>query len=211
MFFRAAASYAAPMPTCPRCGAATLPNGVCPSCRAAGRPSAARAPTPPPAPAGLILREIADDDAGADLPPAIVLTELPPDAAGVVLRELPADAPAHGIILGEIVEDELIEGFEATLHEPAPVRAKAPPPPPPPRRAAPALEAFPTAACPSCGTPTHDAYATFCEACGARMPRVRRAPAASGAADDRVRCRRCGLANDASRSACTNCGQRLNF
>jgi hypothetical protein len=160
------------------------------------------------------LRELGPDD-DADLPQAIVLRELPAAPAGRVLRELPVEAApisaaALGLVLEEVEPDEgvpTIDGFEATTLEARAPRARPAPPPPPPKRAAPALQAFPTEACPSCGTPTADLRAAFCDACGERLPRVRRA--ATPAAGDRKICRRCGLGNALDKASCTNCGQRL--
>lgn len=175
----------------------------------AGRPLSAARPAPAE---GLILRELGPDE-DADLPQAIVVRALPSAPAGIVLRELPPEpvsAAELGLVLEEVEADDgvpLLDGFEATTLESRAPRARPPPPPPPPKRAAPALEAFPTAACPSCGTPTADPRAAFCDACGERLPRVRRAAAPS--ASDRKICRRCGLGNAVDKAACTNCGQRL--
>ncbi len=199
------------MPVCARCGGAAFNQGVCVACGLGARPRPL-----PPAPAapshvtsqGLILREITEDE--PDLPQAIVIRN-PPPAPGLILRELPPE-PGDGLILRELEPeddgDPLIEGFEGTQLEARGPRARPPPSPPPPRRPAPALEAFAAEQCPSCTTPLADPYAPFCDACGYKMPRVRRAAAAAGAENSR-KCRRCGLANALDRSACTNCGQRL--
>lgn len=171
-------------------------------------------PDLPPAPAGLILREITDDDDG--LPQAVVVRGQPVVTPGPVIRPAPPEpVPVAGIILRELEPEELelplMEGFEGTQLDPtAPRRRAAPPPPPAPtgrRRAGPAFEAFPTEQCPSCSTSLADPLAPFCGACGFRMPRVRKAAAPT--AEATKKCRRCGLANAVDRSACTNCGQRL--
>lgn len=180
-----------------------------------GAPAPRPVSGPRPGPVeGLILRELGPED-GADLPQAIVLRELPVTPVGRVPRGLPPEpapisAAELGLVLEEVEPDDgvpLIDGFEATTLETRAPRARAPAPPPPPKRAAPALEAFPTEACPNCGTPTADPRAAFCDACGERLPRVRRA--AAPAAGDRKICRRCGLGNALDKAACTNCGQRL--
>lgn len=209
------------MPVCPRCGGTTFAQGVCSTCGTAQRPQPPGTPPlprPPPTGArpplgsgpahttaqGLVLREILEDDPA--LPQGIVLRELPP-ADPRLLR--PPPAPAD-LILEELApEDELIDGFEGTHLDTRPTRARPLPPPPPPKRAAPALEAFPSAACPSCATPLADPYAPFCDACGHRLPRVRRNAAALAGPDTGRKCRRCGIPNAADRTTCTNCGTRL--
>lgn len=201
------------MPVCARCGGTAFNQGVCLACGQGGRaPAPAARPLTPvarPAPApthttsqGLILREITDDDPA--LPQAIVVRD-----PGLILRELPPEPLPAGIILRELEpEEDLIEGFEGTHIEARAPRARPPPPPPPPRRPPPALEAFAAEQCPSCATQLADPYAPFCDACGFKMPRVRRSAAALGPQTTQ-KCRRCGLANALDRAACTNCGQRL--
>lgn len=118
----------------------------------------------------------------------------------------------------EVSDEGLIEGFESTRIEgqdegprrpQAPVSAQerrrrnAPPSAPPPTYTA----------CPRCGTPLASLNAAFCEACGGRIPRSKKAPVAvatrAAPSGETTKCRECGYRTPSERSHCGNCGNAL--
>lgn len=128
----------------------------------------------------------------------------------------PAPAPqtwvtGEGLVLTELepLEEEPagpeLEGFEGTRLEAegAPIRRKKEEEAPPVQERA----TFEAQICPMCGSDLPHPTPPFCDHCGNRLPRAKRAdPAAQG---EKKRCRQCGFRNDPTRAVCVNCGQRI--
>jgi hypothetical protein len=146
-------------------------------------PSQPRRPAPPPEPEPVPL----------DLSTAIVGI---PDDGGPP----PVALDIGQFIVGEPPEDrvERMEGFEATRVDQVegPLRAQV------------HSTALITTACPSCGTALADAGAAFCDACGQRIPRMRKREDAPAQATKS--CRRCKFKNPVNALACKSCGLRLS-
>lgn len=117
---------------------------------------------------------------------------------------VPVDFRAAGLTLTEVADDgpiEVAHGYAEMLGHQAPGTEAA-------RLPASAIRVVTGARpCPACGEALPDPPGAFCDACGQKLPRIRRgAPAASAASR---RCTSCGTLAAAGRSRCVACGGRL--
>jgi hypothetical protein len=116
----------------------------------------------------------------------------------------PVDFRAAGLTLTEVAEEEPVEvahGYVEMLGHQAPGTEAA-------RLPASALRVVTGARpCPACGEALPDPPGAFCDGCGQKLPRLRRAAPVVSAAPRR--CTSCGTVANPGRLRCVACGGRL--